>query len=247
MDSNIERTEGKPVLTIPIAILIAGAIIAGAVIWTNGKGNTEIGTKENPAPGQVISDIRKVDDTDYIMGNPDADIVIIEYSDASCPFCKLFHSTMNRIMQEYGKTGRVAWVYRHFPLDSIHPNARKEGEAMECAGELGGNEAFWAYTNELYNITPSVTQSSPKGLDPLELPKIAEQIGLNVQSFNSCLNSGKYADKVQNHFTEGRNAGVLGTPYSFMIRKGGDTPIPLNGAQPYNDVKTAIDAILSSI
>jgi protein-disulfide isomerase len=96
-----------------------------------------------------------VTEKDHITGNPQADVVLIEYSDTECPFCKRFHETMIQVMAEYGASGKVAWVYRHFPLDALHSKARHEAEATECATELGGNEKFWAYLNKLEEITPS--------------------------------------------------------------------------------------------
>ncbi len=99
-----------------------------------------------------------VTEKDHVFGNRGAELMIVEYSDPECPFCKRFHETMAQVMSEYGKQGKVAWVYRHFPLDAIHSKARKEAEAMECAGELGGNDKFWAYLNKLMEITPSNNQ-----------------------------------------------------------------------------------------
>src|SRR6185436_7093141 len=83
-------------------------------------------------------EMEPVTEKDHILGNPNAEVIMVEYSDLECPFCKEFHSTLRRVMNEYGKDGKVAWVYRHFPIDSLHPKARKEAEATECAAELGG-------------------------------------------------------------------------------------------------------------
>ena len=102
-------------------------------------------------------------------------------------------------MAEYGKDGKVAWVFRHFPLwkpnpggRALHPRAEKEAQATECANELGGNAKFWEYVNKLFEITPS-----NNGLDPAELPKIAKLVGLNETAFNTCLESNKYAVEVE--------------------------------------------------
>lgn len=110
---------------------------------------------------------------DHVLGNPNADVLIIEYSDTECPFCKQFHETMHQVMDQYGKDGKVAWVYRHSPIDQLHPKARKEAEALECANEQGGNDAFWKYADKLFEITPS-----NNGLDAAQLPVIAAMIGL---------------------------------------------------------------------
>lgn len=90
------------------------------------------------------------------LGEEENSVYVIEYSDLECPFCKRFHEAMLEVMKEFDTRGQeVTWIYRHFPLDQIHSQARKEAEATECAAELGGNEAFWNYTNKLFEITPS--------------------------------------------------------------------------------------------
>ncbi|MEK7213703.1 MAG: thioredoxin domain-containing protein [Patescibacteria group bacterium] len=249
METEQESRGPSNLLNIPTAIVIAGAIIAGAVIWSKGPSSQ---VPNQASANKSIEEIMKpITDSDYILGNPNAKIKIVEYSDPSCPFCKAFHVTMKRVMDAYGKSGDVAWVYRHYPLDKpdangriLHPNAGKEAQAMECAGSLGGNEKFWAYTNRLYDITPSVTVDTPGGLDQKELPKIAEFVGINVTDFNNCLVSGKFKEKVEAEFLDGVNIGIQGTPSSIIITPSGKY-IPLEGAQPFDNVKQAIDALLS--
>lgn len=239
-----------PLINIPVAILIAGALIAGAVIWTQYPSGRTNNTASVPSLDKRITPVSK---DDHILGNPNAKIKIVEYSDPSCPFCKIFHTTMRRVMDNYGKSGDVAWVYRHFPLDkpgtrsdggALHPNAGKEAHAMECAATLGGNDKFWAYTNMFYDTTPSVTADSPNGLDLKELPKIAQSVGLNVDDFNNCMSSGKFTEKIEGQFTEGINAGIQGTPSSILITPSGEY-IPLEGARSYEQVVQAIDALLA--
>lgn len=212
----------KPVstLNIPTAIVIAGAIIAIAVIYTKAPTSIKPTQKETSIQEQM----KPVTSADHILGNPNAKIKIVEYSDTACPFCKSFHNTMRKVMSDYGTTGNVAWVYRHYPLDKpdangniLHPNANHEAQALECAASLGGNEKFWTYTNRLYEITPSVTGANPKGLDQKELPKIAEFSGINVTDFNNCLSTGKFKDKVDADFTDGVNIGIQGTPTSVIV------------------------------
>ena len=179
----------KQQVLIPIAIVVAGLMVAGAVFLVK---------RPVTPPGTADADtVRPIDETDYVLGNPDAPVKLIEYSDLECPFCKNFHVTMHELMNEYGASGKVAWVYRHFPLTQLHPKAAKEAEAAECAGELGGNDAFWKYVDRVYEITPS-----NNGLNLDQLPQIAEDIGLNRAAFSQCLSSGKYADKVKDSFDE---------------------------------------------
>jgi protein-disulfide isomerase len=216
----MEPIQQKPILTVPVAIVIAGAIIAGALIYM-----------KSPSPARQMAqqpsfeqEFKGVTAQDHIFGNPTAKIKIVEYSDPSCPFCKVFHNTMRNLMSTYGTTGNVAWVYRSYPLDKpsasgsvLHPNAGRESQALECAASLGGNDKFWAYTNRLYEITPAVTQNSPQGLNLNELPNIAKFVGLNVTDFNNCLSTGKFAEKIEKEYLDGVNIGIQGTPTSIIV------------------------------
>lgn len=223
-DNNI-----KPIAS---AIIIAGVLIAGAIML---KGSNPPITGNTLNNGSPIVNLRPVSSNDHIMGNINAKIVIVEYSDLECPFCKVFHDTMHKVVDS--SNGNVAWVYRHYPIPQLHPKAFHEAEATECAYEQGGNNAFWKYTDRVFEITPS-----NNGLDVSELPKIAEYFGLNVTSFNDCLASGKYKAKIQADIDDGVKAGVNGTPSSFILQRGKviDT-IP--GAQPYEALMQRLSEI----
>lgn len=224
INKNMEQQKPQSILNVPTAIMIAGAFIAVAIIWNKGpiqsKGTNTIANQAS----SFSSNTKPVSSTDHIFGNPNAKIKIVEYSDTACPFCKVFHNTMRKVMSDYGSAGNVAWVYRNYPLDKpdasgriLHKNAGHEAQALECAADLGGNEAFWKYTNRLYEVTPSVTQNSPNGLDRNQLPVIAKYAGLDVEDFNNCLATGKFKEKVEADFTEGVNIGIQGTPTSVII------------------------------
>lgn len=202
-----------------MAIVVAGIIIGGAVFFSRGgQAPGVFKDTEQPAqtgPTDISGEIalRAVSSADHITGNPEADIVIVEYSDLECPFCKSFHQTMQSLMNDYGKDGKLAWVYRHFPLD-IHPKALKEAEATECAAELAGNNGFWNYANKIFEITPT-----NNGLDPAKLPEIAAGLGLGATEFKTCLDSGRYASKVKADYDDGLKAGVNGTPHTIWFLK----------------------------
>lgn len=187
--------------------------------------------------------VKPVDREDHILGDPNAPVKLVEFSDFECPFCKRAHVTLKRIMAEYGEAGKVAWVYRHFPLDSLHKKARKEAQASECANELGGNDAFWAYTDRLFEITPSNDR-----LNLSLLPSIAEYIGLDRGKFEKCLagdlRGGKYADRIESDVQDAIASGGSGTPYIIVIAPNGET-FPINGAQPYSVFKSIIELALN--
>lgn len=230
-------------LTIPIAIIIAGVLIAGAVYLGTSKG-TSTTAVNNQQPQQVaqqtgdLEAMKAISGNDHIRGNPNAPVKIVEYSDTECPFCKRFHSTMKEVMDTYGKDGKVAWVYRHFPLDQLHSKARKEAVALECANEQGGNDKFWSYADRLYEITPA-----NNGLDPAELPKIAEFVGLDTAKFNTCLASTKYDAHIEEEVQNATATGGNGTPWSIVVGAK-NKKYPLSGAQPYASVKQLIDLAL---
>lgn len=230
-------------LILPVSIIIAGFLIGGGV-YLNGKI-----AKVNPTPVQeqklksenVSNVLREIDQNDHILGSSEARILVVEYSDTECTFCKVFHSTMLSIMQEYGKDEKVAWVYRHFPIAEIHSKAPKEAEALECAGQIGGNSKFWEYTNRLYEITPS-----DDGLEYSQLVKIATEVGLPSEKFTVCLESGEFAPRVALDAQNANELGAMGTPYSIIIDTKTGEHYPLDGAYPYVQLKSVIDLILQS-
>jgi len=165
-------------------------------------------------------------DDDPSWGPEDAPVTIVEFSDFQCPFCSRFFSeTYPQIKQEY--EGQVHFVYRDFPLTSLHENAQKAGEAAECADDQG---KFWEYHDMLFNNNSALDDASLKGY--------ASQLGLDTSAFDQCLDSGKYTEEVQKDYQEGISYGVTGTP-AFYING-----VSIIGAQPYANFKAAIDAAL---
>ena len=156
-----------------------------------------------------------------------------------CPFCKRFHSTLQQAVNEYGRDGKVAWVYRHFPLDSLHSKARTEAIATECAKELGGNEAFWKFLDRFFELTLSNDQTDIQKT----LPQVAREVGLDESRFNSCLASKKYDRHIQEDLDNATATGGRGTPWSIVVAKNGKK-YPLSGAQPYEAVKQLIELAL---
>jgi protein-disulfide isomerase len=221
--------------TLPLAIVVAGALVAAAIYFGTGDAPTRPGAVNEPtATGAEVSDVTN---EDRILGDRNAEIVIVEYSDIECPFCKIFHNTMHEIVNEY--EGKVAWVYRHFPIAQLHANAIREAEATECAAELGGNDAFWTYIDALFAAT-----NSNDSLDLARLPVIAGQIGLNQAEFSACLESGRHSEKIRESIEEAVQSGARGTPYSVIIPRNGDRVV-INGAEPIESVRAKIDAILT--
>ena len=219
------------------AIIVAGVLIAGAVLLRGSERPIKVTNIQNEASNNTPNtQIRKVTSDDHIVGSKNAKIVIVEYSDTECPFCKVFHKTMQDIVAQ--NNGQVAWVYRHYPIAQLHQKAFREAEATECAWEQGGNDSFWKYTNEIYKRTLSNDQ-----LPTEELPKIAQDTGLDLDKFNTCLDSGKFADKINRDLMDGQANGVQGTPTSFILMNG-KVVDKIEGAQSFSTVQQQINNLL---
>lgn len=233
-------TRPTPSLGIPIAIIIAAALVAGAILY-NGKSAPQQVTEVTPGAEEGTKpEVLPVTEADHVRGNPNAPILLVEYSDYECPFCKNFHATMNKIMDEYGVDGKVAWVYRQFPLAQLHPNAPKIAEASECVAELGGNDAFWKFSDLVFG-----ERGTNEPTDLTRLPEFAKSAGVDERGFQTCLESGRYRDQINQDVAEAINAGGQGTPHTIVMV--GDQQGVINGAQPYDNVKQIVDQLLSQI
>jgi len=226
-------------LLVPGAIIVAGLLITGSVFMTK-NGSDGSSTDKN---GEKVAAYQnaKLSPDDHIVGSPDAPIIIVEYSDMECPFCKSFHQTMRQVMDEYLDTGKIAWVYRHFPIAGLHSKAPREAAATECAASLGGEEVFWEYLNTIFDITPSNNK-----LDLEKLPEVAESMGIDRDAFLECVDDGTHTKKIQDQARGAQDLGARGTPYSIGIVKDGDNFV-IPGALPYSDVVQAIEKALGEI
>lgn len=167
-----------------------------------------------------------ITDKDHIRGNKDAKVTIVEFSDFQCPFCQRFAPSVQQALQQYGDD--IRFVYKHFPLDSIHPQARPAAEASECAAEQG---KFWEFHDALF--------ANQDQLSSTYYPQLAQELGLNVTNFNKCLTDGKYRQKVQDDYQAGITAGVRGTPHTLV------NGIAVSGAVPFETLAAQIDAALA--
>lgn len=198
---------------------------------------------QTPTTGEVAgAAVRPLDATDHVRGNPNAPIVFIEYSDFDCPFCKLFHETMRKVMDKYGTSGKVAWVYRNLPIKQLHPNAPKLAEAAECVAELGGNDAFWKFADLVFGERETNAQT-----DMTKLPSFAQQAGVDKAKYEECFNSGKHAATVTKSIDEfiKISGGKVGTPHTFVLV--GDQSAVIEGAQPYEFVEGLLENIIAQM
>ena len=191
---------------------------------------------------QAVEPVKISIDDDPIIGNPDAPITIVEFSDFQCTFCARFHTqTLPSLIGEYIEQGKVKIVFRDFPIQSIHPNALPASVAAECANDQNKfremHDALFENQNDWNRL---------ETIDAISLfSQYASDMQLDQGSFDSCLNSGKHIPEIQNDLNDGREYGVTGTP-GFFVGNDQIGFVELKGAQPFESFKKVIDAQLNS-
>jgi protein-disulfide isomerase len=232
-------------LSIPQAILIAGVLIAGAILVSSLRSSTvaqapgnESGAEVANEPADSANSLGLVLPTDpaidHIRGNPDAQITIYEYSDIDCPFCKRFHDTLRTVVDEYEE---VRWVYRHLPLEGLHPEAFEKAVITECVFAQAGPEVFWAVLDQMYDAPGPLAR----------LPDYVEQYGLDARVYATCLESEAARARVERDMANAfatRGSTQIGTPWSIIELPDG-SHIPFSGAQPLSVLRGVIDSILA--
>jgi len=179
-----------------------------------------------------------------VLGDKNAPITIVEFSDYECPFCKRhFDETLPQLVKNYVDTGKVKIVYRDFPLSFHDPMATKEAIAANCAREQGGDKKYFEFHDEIFKRTTS----NGNGLNDEKIQTIAKDLGLNTGKFSTCLSNQAQADEVKKDIADGTAAGASGTP-TFVIGKttsngevDGDLVV---GAQPFAAFQAVIDPML---
>jgi protein-disulfide isomerase len=221
---------------LPIAIAFAAVLIAGAIFFNGMKSPAETDTnvdldakiaagiegyikkqqEEARRAQEEANKPKKVEgvsaDDDAILGDPDAPVTIVEFSDYECPFCKRnFQQVLPKIKEKYIDTGKVKYVFRDLPLPFHEPIATQEALAAECAGDMGGDSKYYEFHDELYRTT-----KSNKGLEQSQLYEIAEKVGLNAAEFKECLDTEKFKEEIEKDMADGASYGVTGTPGFFI-------------------------------
>ena len=224
-----------------LAILVVGAFF----VFTGSNGTTGQAAQQPTQLPSQPSQVEASADDDAFLGDENAPVEIIEFSDYQCPFCRKFWTeTLPLIKSEYIDTGKVKFVYRDFPLTSIHPAAQPAAEAAECVREKGGDEAYFIMHDKIFQEGNILDGGDPiKGpvqgtaqFGTTELKQWAKDIGYDI---SSCLDSGKFKSEVQKDLADATSAGGQGTPYFIINGK------PLSGAQPFSAFKQIIDAELT--
>lgn len=214
-----------------ISILVAGFLIAGAILFVNLNPTAAPPAADGTLPASTAVPAPSADD--HIIGDPNAPIVLIEYLDFECYYCMQANPTFKRLVEEGG--GKVAWVMRHMPLESIHPEARPAGLAAECIAEQLGNDGWWAFADSMF--------ADQTNMGNARYLALAGQLGADTAKYMSCISSKKYDAKLDEQSADAQVAGAQGTPYTIVWGYG--AAVPLSGALPYKQFASVIKAVQS--
>lgn len=215
-----------------IYIIILGIVVAGSIYTLNTDSSSISEIKETVSIQPVTID-------DNIQGNPNALITIIEYSDFGCPYCQIFHETMNRVMDRYGKTGEVSWVYRHLPITGASEHSYSAAVSSECVAEYDKSN-FWTYTNFIFN-------DAPDSLTPENLQQLALNLDIPFDFYTECIESNRHNITIDRSIKDGeilsKYESDFKTPYIIISTSEGYLT-SISGIESYDNMVEIIETIL---
>ena len=231
MDADTPQPKKSFDINPSVAIVLAGVIIAGAVLYTNA----------HPAPAAVADaagsnlpasvNVPPPKASDHIEGSPNAPIVLIEYADFQCPYCAQVYPTIKNIVDN--SNGQIAWVMRSFPLTSIHPLAAGAATAAECIAALGGNDDYWKYVDAVY------TNQAQLGTDYER--QLALSFGISASAYDNCIAQNPYQARITGDSGDAIASGGQGTPYTVVYSASYQAAIP--GALPADQFNAVIQSV----
>lgn len=240
-----EVPQKKP-LSVPQSIIVGAIIVAVGLVVAFGNKSDTTSTPSKKLPQNTYSleaeaepatapslTFDPANEDEHIYGSRDADVFLIEYSDIDCPYCRAFHPIISKLADAYGT--KVAWVYRQFPLTSLHPNAYVKAKATECVALVADNDMFWKYITTLFE-----TEVSPSALS-----STAVALGVNKVAFDSCMAGSEADEKIKEDQASGDLAGVRGTPFTAVINVKTKEQATIPGALDFETAKGIIDDILN--
>lgn len=241
-----KKEESKKDYFLPVSILIAAVLISGSLIYSAGKKSVsnlggsneeekvEVNLDQKSKLPAGVFDILKIKEDDVILGDPKAPLTIIEYGDYQCPFCaRFFEETESLIRENYVKNGKAKMIFRNYQF--LGPESLAAAEAAECARE---QKQFWAYHDAIYSAELVDGRENNGNFNEEFFLNLAEELGLNVDSFKNCLQSHKYRAEIEKEIVEAQRAGINSTPTTFIGEE------KMVGALPYVQFKEVIDRYL---
>ena len=218
-----------------VSIILAGVIIAGAIIFVNKNPNSQGANvaAANAAAAPAKLDIRPLSKTDHVLGSPTAPILLVEYSDFQCPFCSMIYPTLKKIVSDSG--GQIAVVQREMPLTSIHPLAEPAANAAECIAAELGNDAYWKYADAVFADQTKLGDDFSA--------QVAAQLGADPTKFATCVSSKQYQNLIDADSNESIANGGNGTPFTVIVNTKTGKMTSFSGALPVAQILKGIDTI----
>lgn len=177
----------------------------------------------------------EIENNDPVLGEKNAEVSIVEFSDFQCPFCERAFSgaIADFKSSSYFTDGKVNLIYKQFPLTDIHPYAQKAAEASLCAGD---QNKFWEYHDLLF--------ANQEALDETSLKAYAQQLGLDSAKFNDCLDNGEKESEVKEETQQAIKSGGQRAPYFIIINTKNKETQAVSGAVPFSEFESAINSLL---
>lgn len=215
-------------LIFSLVLVLSGVIIAGGIFLYRINFVDSL-KKDNIVVINEDNKINPVSEDDHILGSPNADVIIIEYSDFECPYCKEFHNMMRLAMESFGPNERLAWVYRHSPRQGESPVSLRTSKISECVSSQYGESKFWQFTNKVFDKAPS-------SLEENNTYSIVEELGLNSEDIRECVEGEEVMAEIQKDIDDVKYLSSLdnefGTPYNVILTKTSE-PFTFSGSIPY--------------
>lgn len=210
-------------------LLVTVLLVLGSAVLLSDK-NTP---SDKTLGAQSSATVDAVSDADWVKGNKESKVVLIEYSDLQCPACKVYHPVVKQLTEEFGD--RILFVYRHFPLRNIHPNSDMAAQAAEA---LGKQNKFWEMADKLFeNQEKWSSEKNPRDL----FLEYARSLGLDVEKFKNDLDSSQVKDKIEKDYQSAVKARVNATPTFFLNGTKLDNP------RTYEEFKGILEKVVSNI
>jgi len=227
-----QKIMGKFELTPSVSIIIAGVLVAAAIIFANQHPSAPVVAQQGGQVAPAVdAHVPGPSSSDFIVGSPTAPLVLVEYSDFQCPFCSMIYPTLKRITSE--SNGSIAWVMREYPLYQIHPNALPSANAAECIADQLGNDAFWKFADTIF--------ADQSKMSDTYYAQIAQTLGANVTAYKACVSSQKFASKITQQTNDAQASGGNGTPFTVVINTKTGKQYPISGALPYEQIMAVIN------
>lgn len=242
----------KIALGILAFILVFGCVATDTKIEKNNMSNLtqkEINTQNNTIQNNTQFSLKRNLIEDAIgsglkEGNKSSKVILIEFTDYQCPFCRRAHFiTLPQIKEKYVQSGKIEYIKKDLPITAIHSQAEAAAQAVRCAQE---QQYGWQMHDELFRIQDEVGGSSTVFFGPTDIKFVANKTGIQMQKFNECFDSQKYKQEIKDDVELAKKLGFSGTPSYLIVKRGTEDAIPVIGAQGAEVFSSIIDEMLKN-